>query len=462
MFKRKLSIRPVVLGLSVLAAAGGAFLYLQSSDAETSTTDAAHAGSDHAGSHATDNAVAVQVVHPQANGVARVSDQPGVVHPFEWTDVYSKVSGYFSLDRQPLEIGAEVKKGDVIADIYAPELEKAVEQCQASLSQAEAVVNEMNARLLAAKAEHEAAEAAVQQAKAETERDTALLNLRQKEFKRFQELFKARSIDEQLVDEKQDAYEAAVAAVDAAKASEHTAEAQVAVAKANIERADADLKTAQAKVQVAQADLDRAQVFLDYTHFRAPFDGVITLRNVHRGDFIQVGVQTDHGPLYRLARTDVMRVVVEVPDRIAPFVNAGDKAEVYLDSLPGRKFEGEVARISYAEDNKTRTMRCEIDLKNDDGVLRSGMYGLARIIAQNPSSDAVRVPSSCLVGKVEGGVGSVFVVRDGHAHRVQVVVGYDDGDVAEILDGLTTSDRVITRNSSVQDGFPVLVEDAGA
>lgn len=459
MFKRKLTIRPVILGLSVLCAAGvGAFLYLQNSDAETSQE--VYEGSDHAASHAADNAVAVQVVHPEANGVARISEQPGVVHPFEWTDVYSKVSGYFSLDRQPLEIGARVKEGDVIADIYSPELEKAVEQCQASLAQAKAVVNEMNARLLAAKAEEKAAEATVQQAIAETERDTALLTLRRKEHKRFQELFVARSIDEQLVDEKQDAYEAAVAAVDAAKANEHTAEAQVAVAKANVERANADLTTAQAKVQVAQADLDRAQVFLDYTHFRAPFDGVITLRNVHRGDFIQVGVRTDDGPLYRLARTDVMRVIVEVPDRIAPFVEAGDKAEVFLDSLPGRKFEGQVARISYAEDNKTRTMRCEVDLKNDEGLLRSGMYGLARIIAQTPSSDAVRIPSSCLVGKVEGGVGSVYVVRDGHAHLTEVVVGYDDGDVAEILKGLTTSDRVVTRNSSVQDGFPVVVEDA--
>ncbi len=207
-------------------------------------------------------------------------------------------------------------------------------------------------------------------------------------------------------------------------------------------------------------------MFLDYTHFKAPFDGVITLRNVHRGDFIQIGVRPNEGPLYRLARTDVMRVVTEVPDRIAPFVNAGDKVELYFDSLPGKRFEGKVARVAHAEESSTRTMRCEIDLPNEDpetgekGVLNAGMYGLAKIIALEPSPDAVRVPSSCLVGKTEGGIGSVYLVRDGHARRVEVVVGYDDGDVAEILKGLTTSDRVIGRNSSVQDNSEVQVEEA--
>ncbi len=253
------AVRPIILVVSVLIAAGGVYLYLKSTKAETGGPEAVDG--EHASSHSSANVVSVRVVHPEAKGVARMAEQPAVVHPFEWTDVYSKVSGYFSLERQPLEIGDPVKKGDVISDIYAPELEKAVEQNEALLAEAKAVVNEMDARLLAAKAEQEAAKAAVDQAIAETSRDTALLSLRRKEYERFQKLFAERSIEQQLVDEKQDAYEAAVAAIDAARANEKTAEAQVAVAKANVEKADADLNTAKSKVKVAQADLERRKCF---------------------------------------------------------------------------------------------------------------------------------------------------------------------------------------------------------
>lgn len=454
MSKKTIPVRPIVIGVLVLgAAAGGAYFFLRDANSETSH-DSGSPGGGHETTYQSEG-IAVQFVNPLAEGVAREADQPGVVHPFEWIDVYSKVPGYFSLDKPPLDIGDRVKKGDVIADIYSPELEKEVDQRKASLDQSKAVVKEMKAHILAAKASLDAAEAAVQQAVAETERDVSLLTLRQKEYKRFQDLYAQRSIDEQLVDEKKDAYDSAIAAVDASRANEHTQEANVAVAKANIERATADLATAEAKVEVAEADLARAQVFLDYTHFKAPFDGVITLRNVHSGDFIQVGVQTDHGPIYRLARTDLMRVVVEVPDRIAPFVDPGDTAQVYLDSLPGEVFKAPVSRISYAEDNKTRTMRVEIDLENKDGRLRSGMFGRTTILAREPSPDAVRIPSSCLVGKVDGGVGSVYLVEDNKAKRREVVVGYDNGDVAEIVKGLATTDRVITRNSSVQDGIAV-------
>lgn len=401
-----------------------------------------------------ERAVRVEVVSPLTGGMPRTTSQPGTVHAFEWAELFAKESGY--LAKQTKDIGDTVKKNEIIAELSAPELDEDVVRCEAAVKRAEAVVEQMKARITSAKAAKKAAEAAEVASHAEVKRTQASSDFYGKQFRRFQQLFASRSIDEKVVDEKEDAYLAAEAALEAAKANVLTAQAKVAEADANIIQAESDLATAVADVGVAESNLAKAKVLLDYTKIRAPFDGVVTHRGFHVGDFIRTRAEAAQVPLFTVARNDLMRIVIEVPDRDVPYVDPGDTVLLNIDALPGRPFEGKIARLSFSEDAHSRTMRVEVDLPNTEGLLRHGMYGLANVVLQPGRTDAVRIPSACLVGESKAGDATVYVVRDGRAVARDVKIGEDNGQTVEVLAGLAPSDRVIANNNAaVHDGLPV-------
>jgi len=399
--------------------------------------------------------VRVQVVKPQPGGLARSTVQPGSLHAFEWAALYAKVSGY--LKTQQVDIGDRVKRGQVLAEIDDPELDVAVEQSVAALAEAKARVDQTKAHVVTARAKWEAAVAAVAQAEAELGRATAQRVFRQVQYERIKHLFDLNSIDERLVDEKQDERDAARAAEGAAKAAIATAKANVAAAAAEIVEAQANVAHSEATVQAAQADLDKAKVFAGYEKIISPYDGVITLRTFNRGDFVRGAERGGESPLLVVARTDLMRTVIQVPDRDVPWMARGNRATVEIDALPGQMFHGTVARMADSEDPQSRTMRVEVDLPNPTGQLREGMYGRATIMA-TAGGKGRRIPSSCLIGPVKDGLGSVYVVRDGKSYLVPVQVAADDGSHAEISRGLADSDEVVVHYSGpIGEAVPVAV-----
>jgi RND family efflux transporter MFP subunit len=259
-----------------------------------------------------------------------------------------------------------------------------------------------------------------------------------------------------MVDEKLDELEAARAAERLAQAGVSLAKAQASAATARIAQAKADAVEARAKVDVASSALAKSEVMAQYLSIESPYDGVVTKRNFFRGDFIQSADQDANTPLLVVDRTDLMRVVVQVPDRDVPFTNAGEEATVDIDALPGSRFSGKVSRIADAEDPLTRTMRVEIDLPNDKNLLRQGMFGMATI-QLGTIAGAVRVPSSSVVGDVTNGKGQVYVCRDNVAHLVAVRLGQDDGLHVEVLGGLKATDDVVKQPSTtLYDGAHVL------
>ncbi len=152
----------------------------------------------------TPTVVPVTVIHPRKGAMERLTTQPGSVHAFESVQLYAGVSGF--LKTQNFLIGARVKKGQVLAVVDVPELEKKVERDHAAVDQVKSKVDQMTARVLSARAEAEAAEAAVKQAEASAKSAAAWLRYRQKQLVRYQELFTLKSIDERLVDEKKEQY----------------------------------------------------------------------------------------------------------------------------------------------------------------------------------------------------------------------------------------------------------------
>src|SRR5262249_32296183 len=153
-----------------------------------------------------------------------------------------------------------------------------------------------------------------------------------------------------------------------------TARAEEAAARAAIQQAQADVLEAKAEVEVDQARLEKAEVMVQFSEIRAPYDGIVTQLRHDLGAYLQAASNNARTlPLLTIERSDVFRVVVQVPDRDVPFTDPGDPAVVEIDALSGRKFPAKVSRLAQSEDPQTRLMRVEIDLPNPKGEIKQGM-----------------------------------------------------------------------------------------
>jgi HlyD family secretion protein len=410
--------------------------------------------------------VVVEVTSPRPGGIDRVCLQPGTIEPIQAADLYAKVSGF--LAEQKVDIGDQVRAGDVLARVAVPEYETQVKQDAAEVARAEAKVEQMAAAIATAEAEVGAATAAIALAEAEKKSKTSNRALRAKQRDRIQELVARQAVEARLGDEHEDQYQAAVSAELAATEAVGAARQKEAAARAKVRQARADLKHAEAEVVTAKARLEKSQVLLGYTVIRSPYTGVVTRRNYHPGDFVRSAeAGGERLPVLAVERTDVMRVVIQVPERDVPFVDLGDPAVVEVDALPGVVFKSDgadkvvVSRLAASEDHHTRMMRTEVHVKNPKGKLRRGMFGRVSLTLHVGEPGALRVPSAALAGKADGKKGTVRVARDSKAHLVPVRYGADNGSEVEILSGLTRDDRVIVRASGpLEEGTAVEVTDA--
>lgn len=406
--------------------------------------------------------VTVEAIHPRAGGIDRMCVQPGTVEPFQSADLYSKVSGF--LAEQTVNIGSRVKKGDVLARIAVPEQEKQVQRDRARLNAAEAKVRQMEAHVLAAESEAKSADASVALAKVMVRAKGSYRQYREKQLVRYKDLAKQQAIEPRVVDEQEDFYLSAQEAENEAKEAVNAATERAATARAKITQAKADLEQVKAEVGVASAELDRAVVLLDYAVVRSPYTGVVTRRSFQIGDFIKSADQGAATPLLSVERTDLMTVVVQVPDRDVPFVNVGDAAALVIDALGRQVFETRgVSRCAESEDPATRTMRTEIDVPNPDGLLRRGMYGRVTLNLQSGAASAVRIPTAAVASRSGTNHGTVRVVRGDVVATLPVTLGADNGVEIEVVAGLSAADLVVIRSSGpVEDGTAVSVAGASA
>jgi RND family efflux transporter MFP subunit len=401
-------------------------------------------------------AVRVTVVNPKSGGLPHRATLPCSAHWYEEADLYARVSGY--LERLEVDIGTRVTAGQTLATVDVPELQQDVILAAAAVQQTLAEVKQTAARKKTAAAELRAAEAATVRAQADVERWEAERAFRETEYQRFRDLTKSDSVQASIVEEKLFQFQSVEAGRRAAETAVLTAKEQALAAAARVEQTDADLEVQQAKANVAQANLSKAKLLASFTRITAPFDGLVTARKFHRGAFVRAAEKGGDVPLLTVARTDLMRVVVQIPDREVPFAQPGDPLQIEFDALPGRKFAGQLARLSHSEDVATRTMRAEVDLPNEKSTILDQMYGRMQIDLE-PATSALTIPSACLVGDVRAARGQVFVVRDGAATLQTVSVGTDDGIQIEILEGLSATDAVVVRPpAGLTDGTAVTPE----
>jgi RND family efflux transporter MFP subunit len=400
--------------------------------------------------------IRVQVLKPTVGGLERTTVQPATVQSFEFVGLFAQVSGV--LENQNVDIGSRVKKGQVLAEILAPELIKEQAQAVAALEQAKAQVIQTEKHEIAAAADLDSTRKLVDQREFEKKSKEAYHDFRSKELKRFEELVKSDVIDARTLDEEKDRCEAALSAWEAAKAAVETARFDVNTKRAKVEEASANIIAAKANVRVAEAALGKADVFVKFTKIVAPFDGIVSKRNYNNGDFIRLADRGGQLPLLVVQRRDKMRVIVQIPDTDAPYVNEGNPVEVRITSLGKHGiFPGTVSRLSYVEDEKSRTMQVEVDLANKNRYLRHGMYGDITIHLQGTPEKALTLPASCLRRDGPDSPSYVFVVRKKTAHKVEVRVDFNNAIQAEIVDGLDPGSQVVINPNGLVDGSPVEV-----
>ena len=398
----------------------------------------------------------VDVVLPKAGGIERKTVQPGSVHSFESVELYAMVTGY--LKTQQVDIGSRVTKGQVLAQIEAPREVAAVDEAKALLDQAKVQARQAEAKVKTMEADRDTAAATVAQAEADISRIAAKLRLAEAQYNRVNALFTRQAVDKRLVDEQRHDFDAAEAGERSAHLAVLTAKAQLAGANAKVEQARVDVDEAKAAVEVTEARLEKARVNLNYAQILAPFDGVVTHRSYHPGAFIRSAADGNHPALLTVARTDLMRIVIRVPDRDVVLTDPGDPVTLTVDGLEGRSFEGKVSRIASSEDSTTRTMRVEVDLPNPDGLLREGMYGRATI-GLTPPSKRLTLPVACVVERPEKKQGVIQVVREGKVSRVKVELGADNGNLVEVASELNAKDEVVLRsNAPLEAGMDVVIQ----
>jgi RND family efflux transporter MFP subunit len=330
---------------------------------------------------------------------------PGNIQAIAESPILARASGY--IKRRYVDIGDRVTEGQLVADIDAPDLDQQVKQAKASMEQAASNIQQMIANLAQGQSNEQLAKVTAQ---------------------RWANLVTKGVVSRQDNDTYQAQYEAQ-------KANVQSLTQAIAVSKNNL--------------GAAEANLNRLTELQGYLKVRAPFAGVITLRNVDAGTLVTEGTTL----LFRVAQTNRVRTYINVPQSDAGSVHVGQSAKFSIADL-SRTFTGTVTRTSNSLDPSTRTLLTEVQVDNIAGALISGMYALVDLTT--PRKDPpLLIPGGTLVVRSDGPQVAV-VNADRKVHYQKIQLGRDYGETIEVISGLEDGQQVIVNpGDNVQEGRAV-------
>ena len=401
---------------------------------------------------------AFEVIRPGLRNIVRVVGQPSFVQSYERTSIYPKMTAY--IEKWNVDIGDKVRKGDILADLFVPELR---EQWQTTKS----TVGYRAEQVRAARVKVEVATADVQAARARLEEAQAILAKYEAEVKRWTvEVGRlarqvARGvIDPQVLLESQNQLDADIAAQAAAKATIVKAQAELLSRQAALDLAKVNVGVARADLAIADSEKMRLTAMVGYLKLLAPFDGIVVARNANTWDFVlpttgdptammrspELSPGEKAAPVYVVDRTDIVRIFVDIPERDADSVHIGSKAKVKLWAYRDEWLPASVTRISWALNVQSRTMRAEIDLPNPRSKILPGMYAYGQIEVDRPG---VRAVPDSVITRV-GGKSFIWRFENGRALRTEVQTGVTDGKWIEL-----TNWRVASESGGMETWAPV-------
>ena len=323
--------------------------------------------------------------------------------PFQEIDVYAKESGY--VKKLMVDYGSRVKAGQVMAMLEIPELEAQLQEDQAEIKNA---LNQVH------RAEHELG------------RYQAQYKALHLQYTRLNSVFQSQPgiVAQQEVDDAQGKDLAASSQVDAGQAA---------------------LDAAQSQLSVAKAKLSHDQSLFDYSRITAPFSGIVTERYANLGTLVQAGTNSQAAPIVKLSEDDLFRLVIPVPESYVRYIHVGDPVDVRVPSL-NKTFPGKIARFSVDVKEATRTMHTEVDVKNRDRVLMSGVYADADVALEH-RDDIPTVPLQAV--NHEGNKTTVFVVgKNSELEDRPITLGLQTANDAEVVSGLAEGEEVVVSDRS--------------
>jgi RND family efflux transporter MFP subunit len=323
----------------------------------------------------------VRVATVRASSDSIVVSLPATTSAFAVANIYARASGY--IDKRYVDIGDRVKEGQLLVQITAPELDHQIAQAAATLAQLKAAAEQAQANLVLAQVTWDRDKPLVEKGWATAQQGTVDV-----------QTLKAR-------------------------------EAAAGVAKANVTAQEAQLSV-----------LNQQKI---YQRVVAPFDGVVTQRNIDVGSLVQADA-VNSTFMFTIMQTSVIRTQVYVPQDQAFGLSPGVEAVVHVPEIPARTFPGEVTRIADALQTGTRTLLTEIDIPNPDRILASGMYVTVELHIPR-KTPSLLVPAEAMI--FNSGGSQVAVLEDGTAHLRKIAVARDFGKEFEVRDGVKAGDRVI-------------------
>ncbi|HEX4769205.1 MAG TPA: efflux RND transporter periplasmic adaptor subunit [Bryobacteraceae bacterium] len=366
---------------------------------------------------------------------------PGTALAYTEAYIYARASGYVT--RRFVDIGDHVEKGQVLATIDAPDLDRQVAQARAALRESESSLAQMQAQL----------------------------HLNALNWDRYKVLVAKGVLSRQQGDQQE----------------------------ANYRVAEANVGAAENTIQGNRENLDRLVVLQGYERVTAPFSGVITARNVDVGALISAqgnGLGTNSsstspgftlaaaqannsgasgsvsssvspvtggaqgGEMFGMADIGRLRVLVSVPEAYTSAVRVGQHAQLLFQELASEKYDGTVTRTSSAIDQNTRTLLVEVQVQNRNGRLLPGMYVVVNFVSTQGERPLL-IPGEAIV--VRNAKQTVAVIDQNVVHFRPVVLGRDYGDETEVLGGLNDGEVIVrTLNDEVEEGVQVIPQFTAA
>lgn len=227
------------------------------------------------------------------------------------------------------------------------------------------------------------------------------------------------------------------------------------VAKQDVDNAVQTAAARSADVAAAQANVRRLEQLVAFEKVYAPFDGVVTARNIDTGALVDSGSNTPGKELFHLSSNSELRVYISVPETESVAAKPGTAAYLTVAEHPGKRYSGVVVRNANAIDESSRTLLMEVDVKNSNGELLPGSYASVHLAIPGRANSVV-IPVNTLLFRSEGL--RVAVVRNGKAQLVPISIGHDYGETVEVLTGLHPDDVVIVDPSdSISSGQEVKI-----
>src|SRR6202790_1984638 len=325
---------------------------------------------------------AVDLVHPTKGAPEEQTVLPGDIHAWYEAPLYARVNGY--LKNWYFDFGAQVKKGQVLADIDTPQIDAELTAAKAKLNAASAAVKVRDAEAQFAKTTYARWRDSPPGVVSVQERET-----------------------------KQADYESGIARLNAANAD----------------------------MAAAQADVDRLESLQTFKQVVAPFDGTVTARETDIGALINAGSNGTARELFSVADIHKVRIYVKVPQRLAANIHGGLTTELRLPQYPGKVFTAKATTTSRSVNTSSRTLLVELQADNPDGLLQPGTYVEAQLnLPSDPNT--VLIPSSAILFREHGL--EAAVAGDGDKVTLKKIsLGRNLGVQVEVTGGLVTSDRVV-------------------